>query len=114
MKTRAFILVIVGLFLVFWLAHAIAAPRAGSAEECFYISDMALTARALTIEGVSEETTQKIIARMYKGPAAPAWYATIINGARTDKRDAGDYARALYQHCTNNRGNVDAFFGIGT
>lgn len=113
MKTRAFVLVIVGLFLVLWFSHALAAPRAGSAEECYYVSDMALTARALAIEGVPEETTYRIIARMYKGPSASNWFQTIITGARVDKREAGDYARALYQHCTNNRGNVDAFFGVG-
>lgn len=113
MKTRAFILVLIGLALVFFVSHALAAPRAGSAEECYYVSDMALTARSLAIEGVSEETTYKVIARMYKGPSASNWFATVINGARSDKRDAGDYARALYQHCANNRGNVDGFFGVG-
>ncbi len=100
---------------VLWIAPAltVAAPKAASAEECFYAADIALTTRSMILERVNEDTIRAVLLLMYRADTAPAWITAIMDSAKLDKRNPQDYAKALYAHCTQNRGGMDAFFGLG-
>jgi hypothetical protein len=92
---------------------ALGAPRAGSAEECAGIADMAITARAMAEEGVSRERALKVLARMYPTELLVKWHETLLGAAFSDKRAAKEFAGALLKSCYQGQGVVDGFFGTG-
>jgi hypothetical protein len=88
-----------------------AAPRAKSAEECFYVADAVLTARALIIERADEAMVRRVLAQMYNAPLIAVWLPVVLSLAQRDQRPAAQLAQAFMDHCSANGGNVDQFVG---
>lgn len=109
---RLVLLVALLALTVSWAGGAHAAPRAQSADECFLITDMGVTARALAEEGLALEAAVRVLARMYPEKMAAKWALAIAARAQTDRRTAKEFAARLYEHCTTNTGNVDGFLGV--
>jgi hypothetical protein len=107
-------LVITLLALVVVLATGVAqaAPRAEDASECMATADMAITARAMTEEGISEEKVRAVVKRMYPPDAVAKWVDAVIAYAQSSKNPAAKAAARLYQHCAANRGNLDGLLGV--
>lgn len=92
-----------------------AAPHAKSEGECQFFWDVALTARAMAMEGIRREQAQRVIDRIYNTGAdarVRAIVQTIVGAAQMARSDpAGAFARELATACLKQNGNMDAILG---
>lgn len=108
----AFALMLALLSLPLWIKHANAAPRAGSAEECAGIADMAITARAMAEEKVAQEVAGRVLARMYPKELLAKWSESIVRTAYNEARGAAAFASDLLLACRRSGGVVDGVLGV--
>lgn len=102
-------------------APALSAPRAESAEECYFFSDVAIVAKALYVEQIPDATADKALVQIYRrainngGERFGQTFVAVVNAAR--KRDgysALDFAQRLYETCVSRGGDMSSIFGADT
>jgi len=102
------------IVLLAFVSAALAAPRASSQEECIYVADMTLTARALTMEGLPTKTIRSILSRMYVATSAKEWVEAVLPYVARAKGGVQEVASEVVKTCMTTRGNLDGLFGIGS
>jgi hypothetical protein len=69
---------------------------------CDLLADMAIVARALAQEGVPQEQSTRIMARIYTAP--PSLINNMAAGAAQDTRTPTEVAQAVLQACHRKQG----------
>lgn len=105
-------LVLLLALLALSVSWASAAPRAADAEECFYATDMLLSARAMAAAGLPERKIREVLGAMYAAKHAAKWMDDLVRHALRSDKSAKDAALEFYTSCTERRGNVDGVLGV--
>jgi hypothetical protein len=113
------------LLLMLYCSVAIAAPRAGTPQECSIYSDVAIVARALAIEHIKREQRARLYGMIYEAvliitpserlPEVSETIGAIDKAAAAAHESALDFSRRLLAVCNRTRGDMDSVLeDIGT
>lgn len=110
---------LLGVVLSIAAVVVLAAPppvTRGHPADCSYFSDMAVTARALAIEGVKKEITAKIFGHVYdlNAPFRPEIAAEIIKAAYRSSDEPQLFAGKLRFLCSRQNGEMQQILVPGT
>ena len=119
---RTAIAVIAGLALALLTLPLWAAPRAQNRQECAYLWDAALVARALALGGVRHEQAAAVMHQVYGVLNAPRdadderlgeIVRSITNAAQAaDTKTASEFAARIGNTCMSRGGDMDSIFGV--
>ena len=97
---RTLVALVVALVLAPAARHAHGEPNG-----CDLLADMAIVARALAQEGVPQDLSRRIMARIYTAPAS--LISSMAASAAHDTRTPAEVAQAVLQACHRRQGIRD-------
>ena len=88
-----------------WLVFVALGPANADSTGCDLLADMAIVARALAQEGVPQDLSRRIMARIYTAPAS--LISSMAASAAHDTRSPAEVANAVLQACHRRQGSRD-------
>ncbi len=110
---KSFLMICLFLFLFATPSVSTSVPRAADPEQCELFANYALTVRALTKNGVSDEKIRAVLSEMYSinSKNGQDIARMLVQKAKTDARSPNQFSIDFGVMCIENKGDVSKFFG---